>query len=152
MSLRKGVVVIKYCELDLDSSYCSAPCRTQTNIQIDVTGATRNWFGLPENYGLDSLALLTHSLSLFTIGWGWGVGCLKLLLLNPLRLGACHCRRYFQERMSTVFRWLGILKTPRPAQVPRGTFRLSIVTKISRIFDENDGLTSMSNNFCWIGK
>ena len=44
------------------------------------------------------------------------LACLKLLLLDPLRLGACHCRRYFQKRMSTVFRWLGD-PTDRPRRL-----------------------------------
>ena len=42
------IAVLKCCELDLGSSYVSAPCRTQTNIQIDVTRATINMLGLPE--------------------------------------------------------------------------------------------------------
>ena len=40
--------VIKYCQLDLDSSYFSAPCQTQINIQMMLLGGTT----VPRNNGV----------------------------------------------------------------------------------------------------
>ena len=127
-----GMVTIKYFKLDLDSSYCNAPLRTQIKHTTDIARAIENRRRLLEKYELAKL--LTHSFVHFTWlveGEEW------------VHLSCYYYTRYslVQAIVMDTFQeeWVLMLmaqrsfyhllqSSPSPSQVPHGIFCLSIVS------------------------